>query len=83
MKRKLTQKQAAFLAFLRGYVQDYGSFPTYTTMQAHLGSPSPNSARQYLVALRKKGYLGYSKHTGYRVLDVCPSCGHKLKEVAV
>lgn len=56
-RRQLTQKQHAFLAFLRDHVETREVWPTYREIVDHFGYRSPNSVTQNLRALARKGYL--------------------------
>jgi len=56
-RRGLTEKQDAFLVFLRNYVKMEGDWPTYREITEQFGFRSPNSVTQNLQALHRKGYL--------------------------
>lgn len=57
MSRRLTQKQRAFLDYLKRYHRTTGSWPTYRELIDEFDYRSPNSVTQNLEALNKKGYL--------------------------
>ena len=78
--KPLTEKQAQVLAFLREYVAEHGHFPTYKAMLAGLGYRSPNSIRQHLVALERKGYL--TQDDGWTLAGHCPTCGSAWRVAA-
>lgn len=56
-RKKLTPKQYAFLQFIREYLRETGSWPTYGDLALKFDFRSPNSVTQNLQALVKKGYL--------------------------
>ena len=67
-RRQLTQKQHAFLVFLRRHVEAEAVWPTYREIVDHFGYRSPNSVTQNLQALARKGYLHRSRD-GYALVD--------------
>ena len=67
-RRQLTQKQHAFLEFLRSHVETQKVWPTYREIVDHFGYRSPNSVTQNLQALARKGYLHRSRD-GYALVD--------------
>lgn len=76
--KRLIEKQSAFLAFLREYAAEHGSMPTYAEMMAWMGTTSPNGPRQNLNALRKKGFMGFTKTKRWwftEKIECCPACG--------
>jgi len=56
-RRGLTNKQEAFLDYIKTYVDDQGDWPTYREISDEFGFRSPNSVTQNLQALEKKGFL--------------------------
>lgn len=56
-RRDLTDKQEAFLDYIRSYADEEGVWPTYREISDHFGFRSPNSVTQNLQSLHKKGYL--------------------------
>ncbi|NNF04513.1 MAG: repressor LexA [Rhodothermales bacterium] len=56
-RRDLTDKQEAFLDYIRDYVDAEGVWPTYREISDEFGYRSPNSVTQNLKALHRKGYL--------------------------
>jgi repressor LexA len=56
-RRNLTEKQRAFLEYIREYTTDRGAWPTYREISEHFDFRSPNSVTQNLQALWKKGFL--------------------------
>lgn len=67
-RRHLTEKQLAFLDFLRQHVQTHRVWPTYREVVGHFDFRSPNSVTQNLQALARKGYLERDRN-GYRLSD--------------
>ena len=67
-RRHLTEKQLAFLDFLRQHVQTHRVWPTYREVVGHFEFRSPNSVTQNLQALARKGYLERDRN-GYRLAD--------------
>ena len=67
-RRHLTEKQLAFLDFLRQHVHSHRVWPTYREVVDHFEFRSPNSVTQNLRALTRKGYLERD-HNGYRLAD--------------
>jgi len=56
-RRDLTDKQEAFLEYIRSYTQDEGVWPTYREISDYFDFRSPNSVTQNLQSLHRKGYL--------------------------
>lgn len=56
-RRDLTDKQDAFLKYIRDYTDEEGIWPTYREISDHFDFRSPNSVTQNLQALHRKGYL--------------------------
>ena len=67
-RRQLTQKQHAFLAYLRTHVDRHRVWPTYREIADHFDYRSPNSVTQNLQALSRKGFLERGKG-GYALVD--------------
>jgi repressor LexA len=67
-RRQLTQKQHAFLEFLRAHVREYKVWPTYREIVDFFNYRSPNSVTQNLHALTKKGFLRRD-YNGYHLVD--------------
>ena len=67
-RRHLTEKQLAFLDFLRQHVHAHRVWPTYREVVDHFAFRSPNSVTQNLQALTRKGYLERDRN-GYRLAD--------------
>ena len=67
-RRQLTQKQHAFLEFLRGHVDCHQVWPTYREIVEHFEYRSPNSVTQNLQALSRKGFLRRDRD-GYALVD--------------
>jgi len=57
MRRKLTEKQAGILAFIKSEIQGRGYPPTIREIGEEFGIRSTNGVRQVLLALEKKGYI--------------------------
>lgn len=53
----LTDRQSEVLAFVQARQRDEGMPPTLDEICTHFGFSSPNSARQHLRLIQKKGYL--------------------------
>lgn len=53
----LTEKQLAFLTFLKEYFYEKGYFPTMREVMHGLGFSSTNIVRKYLSILERKGYI--------------------------
>ena len=56
-RRDLTEKQEAFLTYIREYTEAEGVWPTYREISDYFDFRSPNSVTQNLQALHRKGYL--------------------------
>jgi repressor LexA len=54
---KLTDKQKAFLAYLSGYVAEWGTAPSFEEICGHFGFKSYNTVSTYLKILERKGYI--------------------------
>ena len=54
---KLTEKQRAFLAYISGYIEEWGTAPTYGEICGHFGFSSYNTVTGYLRILERKGYI--------------------------
>ena len=67
-RRQLTQKQHAFLEFLKAHVREQKVWPTYREIVDHFDYRSPNSVTQNLQALAKKGFLRRD-YNGYHLVD--------------
>lgn len=67
-RRHLTEKQLAFLDYLRQHVHAHRVWPTYREVVDHFEFRSPNSVTQNLQALTRKGYLERDRN-GYRLAD--------------
>ena len=67
-RRQLTQKQHAFLEFLRTHVAEHKIWPTYREIVDHFDYRSPNSVTQNLQALSRKGFLRRGRD-GYSLID--------------
>lgn len=73
-RRQLTQKQHAFLQFLRGHVEEHQVWPTYREIVEHFDYRSPNSVTQNLQALLRKGFLRRGPN-GYALFDTTAKSG--------
>lgn len=67
-RRQLTQKQHAFLEFLRDHVDEHKVWPTYREIADHFEYRSPNSVTQNLQALSRKGFLQRGRN-GYALVE--------------
>lgn len=56
-RQPLTDNQRTVLDYCKRYMDREGAFPSMRTIQSAMGWKSPNSAFQYVDALRQKGYL--------------------------
>ena len=54
---KLTEKQRAFLTYVSGYMEEWGTAPTYEEIRGHFGFSSYNTVTGYLKILERKGYI--------------------------
>lgn len=54
---KLTEKQQAFLAYVSGYIEEWGTAPSYDEICGHFGFSSYNTVTGYLRILERKGYI--------------------------
>jgi repressor LexA len=61
---KLTEKQQAFLAYLSGYMEEWGTAPTYDEIRGHFGFSSYNTITGYLRILERKGYISLPREKG-------------------
>lgn len=55
--KKLTDKQAAILTYIKGYIVSYGYSPIAKDIQSKFGYASQNAALEHLNAIEKKGYI--------------------------
>ncbi len=53
----LTPPQEKVLAFIRQHIDSHGWAPTLREIGNGLGYSSPNTARQHVMALEKKGWV--------------------------
>jgi repressor LexA len=67
-RRQLTQKQHAFLEYLRDHVDQHKVWPTYREIADHFEYRSPNSVTQNLQALSRKGFLQRGRN-GYALVE--------------
>lgn len=67
-RRHLTQKQHAFLKYLRDHVDRHKVWPTYREIADHFEYRSPNSVTQNLQALSRKGFLQRGRN-GYALVE--------------
>lgn len=67
-RRQLTQKQHAFLKYLRDHVDEHKVWPTYREIADHFDYRSPNSVTQNLQALSRKGFLQRGRN-GYALVE--------------
>jgi len=58
--KTLTDKQTTFYRYLVAYQDNAGYSPAIREMCSHMGWKSTHSAREYLQALEKKGYVTVS-----------------------
>lgn len=56
-RRDLTSKQKAFFRYIKSYIEDNDTWPTYREIVDYFDFRSPNSVTQNLQALLKKGFL--------------------------
>lgn len=54
---KLTEKQQTFLAYVSGYIEEWGTAPSYDEICGHFGFSSYNTVTGYLRILERKGYI--------------------------
>ena len=80
--KALTKKQQAFLDFLRGFVAQHGTFPSYKQIQDGMEYRSPNSVRQNLGSLHIRGLLFHEEGHGYSLepLTYCEHCGSVITQ---
>ena len=67
-RRNLTDKQREFIRYVRSYLREHGTWPTYREISDEFGFRSPNSVTQNLQALHKKGYLRRDEY-GYQLAE--------------
>jgi hypothetical protein len=64
-REKLTAKQEQVFRFLATYFAKHQRMPTQREVCKHIGCKSvPNGARTHLLALVRKGYIGWEQHGG-------------------
>ena len=71
----LTDRQRAFLDYIRGYLDDEGFPPTIRDMCRYFGINSPNGVVCHLDALEKKGYIERRPNSprAIKLLDTVPA----------
>jgi repressor LexA len=69
MSKKLTDRQATILAFIREFAVEKGYPPTIPEIQEEFGIRSPNGVNNHLKALIRKGYLKRDSSRA-RALDI-------------
>ena len=74
--QELTPKQYRVLHYIKGCVNEYGTFPSYTDIMQNFEFSSPNSVNQNLKALEKKGYL--KKKNGQFILSEDRDSQHEI-----
>jgi len=57
MTKKLTDRQAAILTFIKQFAQDHGYPPTIPEIQQEFDIKSPNGVNNHIKALTRKGYI--------------------------
>ena len=55
--KKLTDKQAGILAYIKGFIDANGYSPIAKEIQSQFGWASQNAAIEHLNAIEKKGYI--------------------------
>ena len=69
MSRKLTERQAAILSFIRRFAEEKGYPPTIPEIQEEFGIRSPNGVNNHIKALIRKGCLRRDSSRA-RALDI-------------
>lgn len=67
---KLTKKQKEFLAFISGYIEEWGRPPSFDEICAHFGFSSYNTVTTYLKILERKGYVRRPQKNLKRAVEV-------------
>ena len=66
---ELTNRQSFVLSIIRDFCCRYGYPPTIRQLCELVGASSPSTIHQYVVALRRKGYLKNAGHRGSIPVD--------------
>ena len=67
---KLTEKQKEFLAYLSGYIDEWGQSPSFDEICSRFGFSSYNTVTTYLKLLEKKGYIRLPDKNRKRSVEV-------------
>ena len=62
IKKGLTKRQGAVLAFVKDFLAERGYPPTLREVCAHLGIKGPQNAGKHLTALERKGFIKRRPH---------------------
>lgn len=66
--KELTTGEREALRFYRSFAEKHGKPPTLRQLAAHMGSPYPNTAQNYIAQLEAKGFLGPRRITETRLM---------------
>lgn len=67
---KLTKKQKEFLAYISGYIGEWGYSPSFDEICTHFGFNSYNTVTTYLKILERKGYIRLPQKNLKRAVEV-------------
>jgi len=67
---KLTEKQKNFLAYLAGYIDEWGQSPSFDEICSYFGFNSYNTVTTYLKLLEKKGYIRLPDKNKKRSIEI-------------
>lgn len=59
----VTPQGRRILAFVNGFIAEYGYSPTVREIQAHLGLASPATPHRHLEVLRERGFITWRADT--------------------
>lgn len=81
IKKGLTKRQGAVLAFVKDFLAERGYPPTLREVCAYLGIKGPQNARKHLIALERKGYVRRHPHAS-RGIEVIGTAASAFTEEA-
>ena len=73
METKLTLRQAEVLEYIKKYISKYGMPPTIQEIADGFGFRSASSAKDHVIELRRKGYIGHRRGKARGILLLSPA----------
>lgn len=57
MSYTITERQAALLAYIKGYIAEKGTAPLFDEMRAHMAVTSRSAIHRWLTSLERRGHI--------------------------